>query len=923
MTIAAAVLLLTGCAKELTPADGGSITVEASIGSMTKVASDSVASSFETGDKIAVYAWTGSATEVPAGRVVDGVVNTLGSDGKWAPASPMYWKPGLDAHYFVGVSPARTVSDFTADAFTLSGVYATDDLLIARNLAGVKPGSGAVALSFQHAMARLTVNVKVRNEFGASPAISVSVSAKSGATVNYLSGAVAATGDASELSLPAAISVPTGYTHSFSGIQVPQDGVKSIVVTVGGNRYIYTAGEDIPLTPGHHTTLGLVVGKDKIELSGVSVSDWTAGEALPGGIAMVDYSRSPLTFEAIEAGAQVSFKLAGTVTGVQYSTDGSTWKDYSSNTPITLTNVGDIVMFRGDNAGYYSDYDDYSHFSCSKACSVYGNIMSLVSSTDFATATTLTVDNAFKCLFMENSDLRSDTSKALLLPATSLTVGCYSQMFNGCTDLKSAPALPATTLANSCYARMFRGCISLSSAPALPATTLVENCYAYMFADCSSLNRITCAATDISATECTLVWLSDVASSGTFYGSSKADWTSNSDSGIPDGWTLADSFLPLTFEAIEAGAQVSFKLAGTVTGVQYSTDGSTWNDYSSNTPIMLTNVGDIVMFRGDNAGYYSDFDDYSHFSCSKACSVYGNIMSLVSSTDFATATELNEKYAFSCLFKDNTNLRSDASKALVLSATTLSALCYRSMFSGCSGLTKAPALPATTLGENCYCYMFAGCTGLTSAPALPAMTMAEGCYSYMFSDCSNLTNAPAILPATVLARSCYTAMFMACSNLSTVPVLPATTLAEGCYAFMFRNCSNLTTAPELSAMNLASSCYAYMFEGCSNLTTAPALPATLLAYNCYSSMFSGCSSLVTAPVLLATILTEQCYNNMFCECTMLNKVTCAATDISANDCTHYWLYGVAASGTFTTPSTTAWSSGKSGIPSGWTRVDLP
>ena len=278
--IAAAALLLLGCVKE---PDAGTITVDASIGALTKVSYDGSASSFETGDQIAVYAWTGGAAAVPSERVVDGVVNTLGSDGKWTSASVMYWKPGSDAHYFLGVSPLRAISDFTADAFALSGVYATDDLLIARKLDGVKPGTGAVALSFEHAMARLTVNVKVRNEFGASPTVGVTIIAKSGATVNYLTGAVTATGDASERSLPALASAPTGYTHSFGGIQVPQDGVRTVMITVGGMAYSYTAGEDIPLKSGRHTTLGLILGKDKLELSGVSVSDWTAGSALPGG----------------------------------------------------------------------------------------------------------------------------------------------------------------------------------------------------------------------------------------------------------------------------------------------------------------------------------------------------------------------------------------------------------------------------------------------------------------------------------------------------------------------------------------------------------------------------------------------------------------------------------------------------------------
>lgn len=280
-------VILLACTKDPAFPDAGGITVEASIGALTKVATTGTVSNFETGDAIAVYAWTGSAGEIPATRVVDGVVNTLGRDGKWSPASPMCWTPGTDAHYFLGLSPVHAVSDLTADAYVLSGDSAADDLLLARNLDGLKPGSGAVALAFSHAMARLTVNVKVRTEFGASPAVSVSVSAKSGATVNCLTGAVMPTGTASAVSLPAAASAPSGYTHSFSGIQVPQGGVKTITLTVAGKEFVYEAGEDIPLQSGHHTTLGLVLGKDRLELSGVTVGEWADGSALSGGTAAV------------------------------------------------------------------------------------------------------------------------------------------------------------------------------------------------------------------------------------------------------------------------------------------------------------------------------------------------------------------------------------------------------------------------------------------------------------------------------------------------------------------------------------------------------------------------------------------------------------------------------------------------------------
>ena len=279
---AAALLLLAGCAKDPALLDAGSITVEASIGAMTKV---SAASGFEAGDQIAVYAWTGSADAVPATLVVDGVVNTF-DGGAWTPASAMYWKTASDAHYFLAVSPVHTVSDFTADPYTLDlADYTASDLLFAANLGGVKSGDGAVKLAFRHAMAKLVVNLSFRSQFDGTPDVSaVTLSAKTKASVNYLTQAVSATGDAASVSLPAATA-----NGSYSAILVPQDGVRKVTVTIAGKDYVYTAGEDIPLASGQVTTLNLTVGRDKIELSGVSVSDWTAGSALPGGVALAHH----------------------------------------------------------------------------------------------------------------------------------------------------------------------------------------------------------------------------------------------------------------------------------------------------------------------------------------------------------------------------------------------------------------------------------------------------------------------------------------------------------------------------------------------------------------------------------------------------------------------------------------------------------
>ena len=201
-------------------------------------------------------------------------------------------------------------------------------------------------------------------------------------------------------------------------------------------------------------------------------------------------------------------------------------------------------------------------------------------------------------------------------------------------------------------------------------------------------------------------------------------------------------------------------------------------------------------------------------------------------------------------------------------------------------------------GNTCSFSLKGNIMSLINGNNFPALTSLSGTYTFcnLFKGCTGLTDASKLLlPATILANSCYYGMFRGCSKLTTAPALPATTLANYCYQEMFQGCTSLTTAPALPASALTEGCYENMFVGCTNLTTAPALPASALANYCYSGMFQGCSN--------------------------LNYIKCLATDISATSCTTSWVYNVASTGTFVTPSSTSWSTGTSGIPSGWTRVD--
>ena len=187
------------------------------------------------------------------------------------------------------------------------------------------------------------------------------------------------------------------------------------------------------------------------------------------------------------------------------------------------------MLFKGDNARYCSNIapDRYCSFSGTTArFNIKGNIMSLINSSEFETISTLSSEHTFYHIFESCTGLTS--AENLILPAMTLAMGCYYNMFGGCTSLTTAPALPATTLADSCYDGMFYGtnvlpdCSNIDCARStvvasrgliglfygtnvtdndlerllpkndngryyLPATTLGMSCYSSMFQGCTSL----------------------------------------------------------------------------------------------------------------------------------------------------------------------------------------------------------------------------------------------------------------------------------------------------------------------------------------------------------------------------------------------------------------------------------------------------
>lgn len=294
LLLATTAILLAACSTDsdvLPPQDLGQIRVTASVGAMTRVAHSGNSTTFETNDRISVYAWLGADNDMQR-LVVDNSINTLGGDGTWTAEPQMLWADNTSDHYFLGIYPERNgATDYDADPYTLDFNNQTaSDLLVAKTTA--KPTGSAVKLEFEHVMAKLVVNLSFRNEWTIAPeVVSVTAAACTEATVNYLENPVEVT-PATGQNL---VVIPfTGTSASFAGIMIPgQSGFRSINVTLeNGKVYTYTHPSGIDLQPGRYTTVNLVLGRDNIKLddAGINVSDWENGTSIDGGEATEAYS---------------------------------------------------------------------------------------------------------------------------------------------------------------------------------------------------------------------------------------------------------------------------------------------------------------------------------------------------------------------------------------------------------------------------------------------------------------------------------------------------------------------------------------------------------------------------------------------------------------------------------------------------------
>lgn len=355
---------------------------------------------------------------------------------------------------------------------------AESDYMTAEKKLDAIPDSRKLKVAMERKTARLIFNIETFNDqYDANTT-----------KVNHIRMASKASTDASESSIVNIKPLQNGeggMGTTYTALVMPG--------TIEANLYFSTdEATETPLVvktgaleAGKSYTYQLIVGKNKVSVTGITVKDWTTGATIEGG--KVTEVLPYVTFTAAEA---QTFKMKTSrnyaISNLEYSVDGNEWTDVEKDKEVDFGGAKGSLRLRGKNLNGTASSSVYNFSTITftnpdvkVACT--GDIRTLLDWESYKTVETK--DARFYLLFMNCTALTS----APELPAETLASYCYDSMFSGCSSLQTAPKLPAKTLAYCCYNHMFNGCSSLKKAPELPAETLANDCYGGMFKNCSAL----------------------------------------------------------------------------------------------------------------------------------------------------------------------------------------------------------------------------------------------------------------------------------------------------------------------------------------------------------------------------------------------------------------------------------------------------
>ena len=388
---------------------------------------------------------------------------------------------------------------------------------------------------------------------------------------------------------------------------------------------------------------------------------------------------------------------------IEYSTDKTTWKTYTSKQKIKL-GKGEYVQFKYKSGSATTDKNRF--YIDGGLYNLYGLVKPLgkINKTKY-----------YQYMF---SNLPIIDASNLTLGDTNNIAGITGNcayMFQNCILLTGLPKITTKILSDSCYMFMFQNCVSLKSIPNnyLPTPNEVKNnMYESMFSGCTGLTTLPSNLITFDAYRDQGQYLCK----GMFEGCT----------GLT---TLPSNLLPATrltsycYESMFSGCTGLTTIPSNL--LPATTLADNCYQYMFYNCTSLTTVPSNLL-----PATTLIYKCYSNMF--QGCTSLTTIPDLPATT----LAVLCYEYMF-CGCIRLTTLPSG-----LLPATTLANNCYQYMFYGCTSLTTIPKLPATTLADYCYQYMFYNCTSLVETPDgwyLPNVTtLPSKCYSYMFQYCSKL-----------------------------------------------------------------------------------------------------------------------------------------------------------------------------------------
>lgn len=306
---------------------------------------------FNAGDQINVSNGSGS------------VNYTLGSDGStWsATTSREFLKWSSEAVNFQAYYPVATGNTFASgtlptDQSTVENI-AKADYMTADTTVSKEPTDHTLNLTFKRKAARVIVKIAgYKNQYDATTTKVIGVKV-------YSQTAIPASGDYSAITtynngtdfIALVAPASANSTQQFLEITVEDiNGVKEETVT------------GIPaMEAGKSYTYSITVGKDKATIENVTVTDWTTGNVIPGGKALINLSKD-MTGVSVDDFKSYLESNIGTQTGVTLKLTGSfsgSAKDYyqeiakyvteHANADLTLDLSGMEITEIPDRAFYY------------------------------------------------------------------------------------------------------------------------------------------------------------------------------------------------------------------------------------------------------------------------------------------------------------------------------------------------------------------------------------------------------------------------------------------------------------------------------------------------------------------------------------------------------------------------------------------